>query len=122
MRKTNPARVVTIAFLAAALGFFQVSCGGSSSTTAPPAKPDPNSRVFTSTLVGGHTHTITIQKSEIETPPTGGISRLTSSTVHTHSFTMTEVELTNVKGGTPVVVTTGDTNLHTHGFTIQKWY
>jgi hypothetical protein len=47
---------------------------------------------------------------------------LTSSAVHTHSFTMTEVELTNVKGGTPVVVTTGVTNLHTHSFTIQKWY
>jgi len=122
MRKANSFRIAAIAFAAVALGFFQASCGGSSGTVSPPPTPNPNSRVFTSTLVGGHTHTITIQKSEIETPPTGGISRQTSSTGHTHTFTMSEVNLTTVKGGTPVVVTTGDTNAHTHDFTIQKWY
>jgi hypothetical protein len=78
--------------------------------------------VFTSSSDQGHNHTITIQKTEIQAPPAGGISRQTSANGHTHTFTMTEAELTNVKNGTPVVVTTSDSGGHSHNFTIQKWY
>jgi hypothetical protein len=41
---------------------------------------------------------------------------------HTHTFTMSEAELTAVRNGTLVGVTTADTNGHSHNFTIQKWY
>lgn len=98
-------------------GFVLTGCKTSSTTPT-----DPNSRVFTSSTDQGHTHTITIQKTEIETPPAGGISRQTSANGHTHTFTMNEAELLNVKNGTAVVVTTSDTNGHSHNFTIQKWY
>lgn len=98
-------------------GFGLSACKSSSTTPT-----DPNSRVFTSATTQGHTHTITIQRTEIETPPTGGISRQTSANGHTHTFTMNEAELLSVKNGTPVAVTTADTNGHSHNFTISKWY
>jgi len=99
------------------LGVVQAACKNSPTTPT-----DPNSRVFTSSSDQGHTHTITIQKTEIEAPPTAGISRQTSANGHTHTFTMTEAQLTNVKNGTPAAITTADSNGHTHNFTIQKWY
>jgi hypothetical protein len=83
---------------------------------------DLSSKTFTSSSSQGHTHTITIQKTEVESPPTGGISRQTSANGHTHTFTMNEAQLASVKNGTSVTVTTSDTNGHTHDFTIQKWY
>jgi len=81
-----------------------------------------NAKMFTSSSEQGHAHTITIEKTEIESPPAGGISRQTSANGHTHTFTMTAVELTDVKNGTAVGVTTADSNGHSHNFTIQKWY
>jgi len=99
------------------LGVAQAACKNTPTT---PTVPD--SMVFTSSSDQGHNHTITIQKTEIQAPPAGGISRQTSANGHTHTFTMTEAELTNVKNGTPVIVTTSDTGGHSHNFTIQKWY
>jgi hypothetical protein len=99
------------------LGVVQSACKNSPTTPI-----DPNSRTFTSSNDQGHTHNITIQKTEIEAPPASGISRQTSASGHTHTFTMNQVELTTVKNGTAVVVTTSDSNGHTHNFTIQKWY
>ncbi len=70
-----------------------------------------------------HTHTITIQKTEVDAPPANGINRQTSSgSGHTHSFVMTQAQLQDVLAGTPVVITSGDTSAHTHNFTISKWY
>jgi hypothetical protein len=121
MFRESKARVAATTFLAVLFGVLQMSCGSSSkSSTYPPPMTD--SKVFTSTVVSGHSHTITIQKSEIETPPTGGISRETSSFYgHTHTFTMTETQLTDAKTG-PVVITTSVASGHSHDFTIQKWY
>jgi hypothetical protein len=99
------------------LGVVQSACKNSPTTPT-----DPSSKVFTSASTQGHTHTITILRTEVETPPAGGISRQTSANGHTHTFTMSEAELTAVRNGTTVTVTTSDTNGHSHNFTIQKWY
>jgi len=119
MAKKSAVRMVALAVLVILTGVLMLSCGNDN-----PAKSQQSadSKVFTSSAVLGHSHRITIQKSEIETPPTGGISReTTSDSAHTHTFVMSETELTNAKTG-PVAVTTGDTGGHTHDFTIQKWY
>ncbi len=89
------------------------------STTSP---TNPTSKTFTSTTSVGHTHTITIQRAEIDAPPSAGISRQTSANGHTHTFTMNAAELATVAGGAAVTVTTSDTNGHNHQFTISKWY
>ena len=96
-------------------------CGGGSTT---PTNGD--SHVFTSTSVNSHTHTVTIDKIVVTTPPAAGIDETTSSNSgHTHSFAMTQAELTTVNGGTAVTVTTGNSDVggaHTHQFTVSKWF
>ena len=97
------------------LGVVQAACKNSPTTPT-------NAKTFTSSNEQGHTHTITIDKTEIEAPPAAGISRQTSANGHTHTFTMTAAELTNVNNGSSVGVTTSDSNGHSHTFTIQKWF
>ncbi|MHB8055753.1 MAG: hypothetical protein ACYDH3_10960 [Candidatus Aminicenantales bacterium] len=116
MRYSAKGWMTAIAVLTILVGGTQVGCKSPSNPT------NPDSKVFTSASTQGHTHTITIQKSEIDNPPAGGISRETSANGHTHTFTMSQAELTDVKNGTAVTVTTADTNGHHHEFTIQKWY
>jgi len=95
---------------------------GCSSSPSGPSTPS-TSRTFTSSLVSGHTHRITLAKAEVETPPVTGISRETSSSGgHTHTFTMSEAQLTSVKGGGTETVTTSVAGSHSHTFTITKWY
>jgi len=110
-----PGRLVLIVVLAFLIGSVQTGCNST------PTSPDNlDSKTFTSSNDQGHTHTITIQKAEVETA--AGISRETSANGHTHTFTMTSAELTNVKNGAAVLITTKDSNGHNHNFTIQKWY
>ncbi len=119
MSRTLKVRVATVVLLAFSFGVLLASCG-SSHPTKPKSTAD--SFVFTSSVTAGHTHTVTIQKSDIETPPAAGISTVTSTVLgHNHTFNMSQSDLMSVQTG-PVVVTTGDTGGHTHDFTIQKWY
>lgn len=105
------------------LALLMASIAGCGSSTAPPLTV---SKTFTSTMVNAHSHTVTIAKADIETPPVAGISATTSANVgHTHSFAMTQAQLTTVSGGTPVTAPTGLTDfggLHSHDLTISKWF
>ena len=92
-----------------------------SSSTSPP--PPTTQRAFTSTNVNGHTHQITIQRAEVQTPPAGGISRQTSSGGgHTHTFTMSQAQLQTCMGGGSVTLNDAVTDLHQHSYTITKWF
>lgn len=83
----------------------------------------PGSRSFTSSSSQGHTHSVTLQQSEVQSPPAGGISRSTSSSSgHTHTFTMTQAQLQTVNSGTAVTVTDSLVDGHTHDYVIQKWF
>lgn len=96
------------------------SSSGSGSPVTPPA-----SQTFGSTTSVGHTHSVTVNRSEIESPPTAGIARDTSSNSgHTHSFAMTRDQLLAVASGTTVTITTGPATAdnHTHNFSISKWF
>ena len=105
------------------LTLFAASGCSDSSSNSPTGPSNPASHVFTSSMVSGHSHTVTISKSEIETPPTAGISRQTSSSSgHTHNFIMSESQLNDVKGGTTATITTSATGAHSHTFSISKWY
>ena len=93
-------------------------------TTTPP-NPD-TSRTFASTSVNSHTHSVTIEKADVQTPPAAGISKTTTSnSAHTHSFTLTQAQLATINGGGSVTVTSGSSDVggaHTHDFTISKWF
>ncbi len=104
--------------MAAAIPGIMMTQGCSTPTT-----PSSDSQTFTSSLDQGHTHSVTIQKTEVENPPSGGISRQTSNSGgHTHTLAMTQAELQSVKNGTTVNIVTSNSSGHTHTFAISKWY
>ena len=93
------------------------------------------SQTFASTSANNHSHTLTIQKADVESPPAAGISGVTSSASassgyssapHTHTFAVTQAQLQSVMGGGSVVITSGitadATGNHSHDFTIIKWF
>jgi len=104
------------------LAFVMAGATGCDSSTTPSG----DSHVFTSTSVNAHSHSVTIDKADVQTPPMAGISESTSSSAgHTHSFAMTEAQLTTVNGGGSVTITTGSSDTggaHTHDITITKWF
>lgn len=88
-----------------------------------PNGDEENEQTFTSNTVDGHTHTVTLEKSEIENPPDGGISKNTSySGGHTHTFSMTQQQLMDVKNGQTVTVSDSVVSNHQHDYDISKWY
>jgi hypothetical protein len=101
--------------------------GCKSSTTS---DPPTDQRIFTSSTEVNHSHTVTIEKTDITAPLSGGISLTTTSSSayggHTHAFVMSRDQLLAVMGGSSVVITTGSgdggVGVHTHTFTILKWF
>lgn len=123
MRATRFGLLGALACVALLVWFGCSSSGSNSKSPTGPSTPDTTSHVFTSSLVASHMHTITLAKTEVETPPAAGISRETSSTGgHTRTFTMSAAQLTSVKGGGTETITTSVVNSHSHTFTITKWY
>lgn len=103
-------------------GVLLVLGGSACKSSTTPSTPG-TSKTFTSTDVQYHTHTVTIQRSEIDTPPSGGISRQTSTaSSHSHTFTMSQDQLMSVQGGSSVQIETDVVSGHSHTFTISKWY
>jgi hypothetical protein len=114
-------------FLGGVLTALGISCKS-------PVSPDEDEKFFESvstTSPYAHTHSVKIQKSEIENPPSNGISRFTTNTQlepmrnysgHVHTFSMTQEQLVLVKNGEVVQITTSEDVLHTHDFYIEKWY
>jgi hypothetical protein len=83
----------------------------------------PDSKSFVGSTSQSHTHTVTIQRNDVESPPAAGISRSTStSSGHTHTFTMTQEQLQAVNSGGTVTVTDSLVDGHTHNYVIQKWF
>ncbi|MCX6560771.1 MAG: hypothetical protein NTZ26_09705 [Candidatus Aminicenantes bacterium] len=118
MKRSEFLKMFGAGALVTAVAGVAASC---KSSTTPTNTVD--SHTFTSSTTDSHSHTFVVQKTEVDAPPTTGISRQTGSTNgHTHTFTMTQADLQNVLAGTPVTVTTGDTSAHHHDFTISKWY
>jgi hypothetical protein len=95
-----------------------VACGVSPS---PKKTNERTSLTFTSTNVSGHTHTTTLDLSTIETPPSGGADRETSSSDgHTHHVVLTQADLTSINSGGTVTKETTLVSSHTHSFSFKK--
>lgn len=116
-------RILAVISGAALLALLVVGVTGCGSSTTPSV----TSHTFTSATVNGHSHTVVIDKADVQTPPALGLTETTSSSLsHTHTFDMTQAQLMTVNSGTAVVITTGTTDaaggLHAHDFTISKWF
>jgi hypothetical protein len=97
-------------------------CSSSSSPS-----PTGQTKDFTSTTANGHSHTFTMNRSDIDSPPSGGITRDTATTdYHSHSVTVSQSDLMAMQTGASKTVTTSavnaDGSVHTHDFTFSKWY
>jgi hypothetical protein len=101
-------------------GLFLVSCSSDDDDDATGAAPqkDGTKLVYTSSNVGGHTHTFGLEMSAIATPPAAGVSGSTSSdSAHTHEVSISSEQLQGVGAGESVQVTTSSVSGHTHMFT-----
>ncbi len=98
--------------------FLAAKCSSSSSPSPPGQTKD-----FISTDVQSHTHSFTMNRSDIDSPPAGGITRDTSSSAgHSHSVTISQSELMAMQTGASETITTSNVSAHTHDFTFSKWF
>ncbi|MBN2206519.1 MAG: hypothetical protein JW742_03865 [Candidatus Aminicenantes bacterium] len=101
----------TVAFLAA-------GCSSPESTV-----PTYETKTFTSTTVDGHSHTVTLSRSDIQALPEAGLTVTTSSVNnHTHTLSLTKAQCGSVNNSIQVVVETSTANNHSHSFSIANWW
>ncbi len=107
----------------AVLALITFGIGGCKNSTSP---IQATSKVFPSTTVNSHDHTITMLVDDVTNRPINGFSTTTSVVMeHSHSFALTQGQLVSVDNGASITATTGPsdvTGTHTHDFTIVKWY
>ncbi len=121
MTRKDFLKTSSIGFLAGLICLSKAGCKGT--PTTPDTSTNIDQKAFASSTDQGHSHTATVNKSEIESPPAGGISRSTSSSGgHTHTFSMTQTELQSVKSGSTVAVSDSVVSSHSHTYQIKKWY
>lgn len=111
-----------VGLLGAGFGLIQVLMSRCGSSPSAPSDPG-DENTFTSSSDQGHTHTVRISKSEVQSPPSAGISRSTSSASgHTHAFAMTQTQLMDCNNGATITITTSIDTGHSHTFQIAKWF
>ncbi len=121
MRRQNSARFISTASIAAFL--LLLSGVGCKSNEQPLPPATGGAQNFIGSVSQNHSHTVSIQRTEVENPPSGGITRQTSSfDYHTHTFTMTQSQLQAVKDGQSIKITDSMVSGHTHDYQIQKWF
>jgi hypothetical protein len=107
-------------------GLFLVRCGASSGGgggSSPANHPTRNGTklIYTSNIVGAHSHTFGIEMAAIDAPPGNGVSGPSSvDENHSHSVVVSSAQLSNISAGQTIEVTTGTADGHTHLFTFFK--
>jgi len=107
-------------------GLFLVRCGGGSSdqtANGPTNQPSQNGTkfIYTSNVVGDHSHTFGIEISAIDMPPGTGVNGPSSVVEnHSHSVVVSSAQLSSISAGQTVEVRTGTAEGHTHLFTFLK--
>lgn len=101
------------------------ACGSDSSSatssTTNSTTPGCDGANETSTVSLGHTHSLCVPASDLDSPPAAGATYLTSITEgHQHMVTLTQAWLMAVASGVKVMVTTSTMDGHTHDFTVQR--
>ena len=107
-------------------GLFLVRCGGGTSDqtgNGPTSQPTQNGTIsiYTSNVVGGHSLTFGIEMAAIDMPPATGVNGPSSVVEnHSHSVVVSSAQLSSIRVGQTVEVTTGTADGHTHLFTFLK--
>lgn len=114
------------------VGVFLIRCSSSSAATystagagsdVPGAPPRVigSQAVYTSSNVDAHTHTFGIDLEDFESPPNDGVSGETSDDAqHTHTVSLSDLNLKSVQNGSTLKITTSSNAGHTHVFTFVR--
>lgn len=89
----------------------------------PPPPPPPSADVltFTSSVVAGHSHSVTIEVALIADPPAGGLQETTSVDAgHSHVVVLTVDDLDRIDAGETVMKETSTEDQHLHTFEFRK--
>jgi len=97
--------------------------GSTPSTTTSPTVPSCDGAGDTSSSTLGHTHTVCVPLSDLDSPPARGQTYATSGAAtdgHVHQITLTQEQLTVIAAGRSVGVTTTVVESHTHDFSLHE--
>jgi hypothetical protein len=92
-----------------------VGCGANESGGPP-------SLTFVSTLADGHSHRLTLEIAELESPPASGTQPTTTNEAgHVHTVVLTAADLAAIHANQTVIKsTTADATGHAHDFSFQR--
>jgi hypothetical protein len=98
-------------------GWVLANCSNTTSSPAPSTNVGTGTLMFTSSITEGHNHTFSMTVQEIDSPPSGGISRDTSTTLnHMHVVTLTAAQMDQIAAGQVVTMDTSLVQNHLHTF------
>ena len=89
--------------------------GGSTS----PNGNDGNTFSITSSISDGHNHSVSVSRSNVNTPPTGSVTLTTSSAGHVHTITLTTSDYESLMKGDTIIITSTNVSGHMHTFSIK---
>ena len=92
---------------------------GDSDTTAP-GNGDSNLFSITSTSDSGHSHSVTISRSNVNDPPGSDVTLTsTSNSGHIHNITLTQSDYESLAAGNTIIKTSTTNSGHDHTFSIK---
>ena len=93
--------------------------GGSDDPTSP-ASSDADSITVNSSSSSGHTHSVTVYRTDVDIPPTMELTITTSrNSSHTHTITLTENDFVRLANMETVMVISTTNSSHFHTFSIK---
>jgi hypothetical protein len=104
-------------------GRMLLACGGGggSSTPLPSGTPAASELSFTSSVVGGHQHGVTLEVSSLQSSPPEGVTRTTTvEQGHSHQLTLSEADLDALAAGQTLTLETSLEQSHTHAFELRN--
>lgn len=118
MRKKQLSKWLFPSILAGLSVLVMARCSSNETTV-----PTYETKIFTSTTVDGHAHTVTLTRTDIQARREEGYTVTTSSTSgHTHTFKMTKAQCESVNNDISVTITTSTDSGHAHDFAIANWW
>ncbi len=100
---------------------YQIACEDGGNDLSPSENgTDSDSFTVSSSVDGGHSHTVIILNSDVDDPPGSGKTLTSgSSGSHTHQIALTNSDYQSLQDGKTVVKTSTTNSGHSHTFTIK---
>ena len=101
----------------------EIGCDGygDSNTTSPNTGNDDDKFYdpITSSIDSGHSHSVSISRSNVDDPPSNDVTLTTTSSGHIHTITLTQSNYQDLMDGKTIIKTSTLDSGHTHTFSIK---